>query len=71
MNLSHRINIPYSGSFVPNAVLNGSCTCDLVSVMLEFNKQLYCDENGNCVEVRALQLRNLMSRILVDCVDLD
>ena len=71
VNLLHMINAPYSGTFIPNAVLSGESTCDIVSVMLEFNKRIYCDENGNCDEVRAHQIRNLVRRILADCVDLE
>ena len=70
VNLLHMINTPYSGTFVPNAVLNGSSSCDLVSVMLEFNKKLYCDRNGNADEVKTEQIRKLMERILADCADL-
>ncbi len=64
-------NIPYRGTFVPGSVLDGSSSCDLVSVMLEFNRKLYCDENGKPIEARMEQIRKLVRRILVDCVDLD
>ena len=71
LNLTSRENIPYSGTFVPGNVLDGSCSCDLVSVMLEFNRDLYCDGNGKTVEEKAAEIRKLVRRILVDCVDLD
>ena len=64
-------NIPYRGTFVPGCVLDGNSSCDLVSVMLEFNKKLYCDENGKPIEAKVEQIRKLVRRILVDCVDLD
>lgn len=70
VNLSHMINTPYCGSFVPNAVLNQTSPCDLISVMLEFNKRIYCDETGKADESRVVQIRKLMNRIIVDCVDL-
>lgn len=70
VNLLHMINTPYSGTFVPGAVLRGDSSCDLVSVMLEFNKRIYCDENGEADPVRAEQIRQLMLRIVCDCVDL-
>ena len=70
LNLVCKENTPYSGTFVPNNVLNGSSSCDLISVMLEFNKRFYCDENGNPEEAKMDQLRKLVSRILVDCVDI-
>lgn len=70
VNLLHMINTPYSGTFVPNAVLKGNSACDLVSVMLEFNKRIYCRENGEADEVKADQIRRLMLRIVCDCADL-
>ena len=70
VNLVHMINTPYSGTFVPDAVLKGDSSCDLVSVMLEFNKRLYCRENGDADEIKAEQIRKLMLRIVCDCVDL-
>ena len=63
-------NIPYRGTFVPGCVLDGSSSCDLISVMLEFNRKLYCDEIGKPVEAKTEQIRKLMRRILADCVDL-
>lgn len=71
LNLAGMENIPYSGTFVPQSVLDGSSSCDLVSVMLEFNQKLYCDGNGKPVEAKMEQIRQLVQRILVDCVDLD
>lgn len=70
VNLLRMVNTPYSGSFVPNAVLKGNSSCDLISVMLEFNKRLYLDENGQVDEVKAKLIRDLMLRIVCDCVDL-
>ena len=71
LNLISMENIPYSGTFVPGCVLDGSSSCDMVSVMLEFNRKLYCDGNGKPVEAKTEQIRKLVRRILVDCVDLD
>ena len=68
--LLHRINTPYSGTFVPRAVLGGGSSCDLVSVMFEFNKHLYLDGNGVPVEAKVFQIRELMDRIVADCADL-
>ena len=71
VDLLHMINTPYSGTFVPGAVLQGNSSCDVVSVMLEFNKRLYLDENGKVDEAKAEQIRKLMLRIICDCVDLE
>ena len=68
--LVHRINTPYSGTFVLNAVLGGKCSCDLISIMLEFNRRVYCDEQGRVDEAKAEQVRKLIGRIVCDCVDL-
>ena len=70
VNLLYMVNTPYSGTFVPNAVLQGNSSCDLISVMLEFNKRLYCGENGKADEAKAEQIRKLLLRILCDCTDL-
>ena len=70
VNLLHLVNTPYSGTFVPGAVLRGNSSCDLISVMLEFNKRLYCGENGKADEAKAEQIRKLILRILCDCTDL-
>ena len=71
LDLFCRENIPCDGTFVPGCVLDGSSSCDLVSVKLDFNRKLYCDENRKPVEARMEQIRKLVRRILVDCVDLD
>ncbi len=39
-------NFPYSGSLVPNAVLGKEVSCDCASIMLEWNKRVYCNERG-------------------------
>ncbi len=69
-DLLRTVNTPYSGTFVPGAVLTGKSSCDLVSVMLEFNKRVYCDENGKADPAKAEQIRKLIRRIVCDCVDL-
>ena len=71
LNLICMENIPYSGTFVPECAQDRSSSCDLISVMLEFNRKLYCDGNGKQVEAKMEQIRKLVRRILCDCVDLD
>lgn len=58
------INTPYSGTFVPNAVLRGNSSCDLISVMLEFNRRIYCDERGKVDEAKVEQIRKLIRQIV-------
>ena len=57
-------NVPYRGTFVPNAVLNGGTSCDMVSVMLEFNRKTYCDADGKPVEAKMEQIRKWVQQIL-------
>lgn len=39
--LSYQINYPYSGSIIPNDVLNGQIKGNVYSIMIEINKRLY------------------------------
>ena len=41
---------------------------DFAGVMIEVNKRFYCDRNGDVIEGRILQLRQIMEKILVDCI---
>ena len=68
--LSHGINVLYSGTFVPGAVLRGDSACDLVSVMLEFNKRIYLDGTGRPDEAKTLRIREMLDRIVADCADM-
>ena len=70
LNMISLENIPYSGTFVPGCVLDGNSSCDMISVMLEFNRKVYCDENGKPAEAKMEQIRKLVQRILADCVDI-
>ena len=64
-------NVPYSGTFVPQCAAEENSSCDLVSVMLDFNRMLYCDKNGKPDEAKMKQIRKLVQRIVADCADLD
>lgn len=70
LSLTVMENIPYGGTFVPGCVLDGSSSCDLISVMLEFNRKLYCDGNGKPAEAKTEQIRKLVREILTDCADI-
>ena len=68
-NISFAENYPYSGCFVPNIVLKGKGHRDFAGVMIEVNKRFYCcDQNGDVIEGRMLQLRQIMEKVLVDCI---
>ena len=68
---SAAVNDPYSGCFVPNAVMNGTCGTDFIGIMLEVNRRAYCDEAGEPVPEKLAAVREVVQRIIVDCVDLD
>ena len=67
-NISFAENYPYEGCFVPNAVLKSKGHRDFAGFMIEVNKRFYCDRNGDVIEGRILQLRQIMEKILVDCI---
>ena len=68
--LSHMTNTPYSGTFVPNAVMRGEVQCDLISVMLEINKRIYLDGEGKVIVAQADRLREMILNILCGCSEL-
>ena len=58
-------NYPYSGSMVPNIVLKGKTDCDLLSVMIEVNKAVCLDENGEVIELVKLKIQDAIKKIIV------
>ena len=60
-------NYPYAGSMVPNAVLTGKSRCDCASLMLEWNRRVYCGADGRPDAVRLAQLRDTVRRIAEKC----
>ena len=63
-------NYPYAGCLVPNALLSGKSACDCAGIMLEFNKRVYCDEQGNSIPEKLAAIRNVIRQVLCDCVEL-
>ncbi len=57
-------NVPYSGVYVPEAVMDGTAGCDFAGVMLEFNRRCYCKEDGTPDRNRLDLVQSLISRIL-------
>ncbi len=62
------LNSPYAGCYVPGSAVSGKSDC--ISIMLAFNKRTYLDANGKPDEDRTAVIRNVMEKIIVDCVDL-
>ncbi len=63
-------NYPYSGSLVPNAVLTGKLDCDCASIMLEWNKRVYCDAQGRPAAGSLARIRETVGRIAELSLDL-
>ena len=59
-------NYPYSGCYVPNSAMAGRSNC--VSIMLEFNKRIYLDGNGEVDEEKAAVIRDVMEKVIHDCI---
>ena len=67
-NISYDENYPYSGCFVPNYVMNSNLRKNFAGIMIEVNKRFYCDQNGDAIEGRLMQLRQILEKVLVDCI---
>lgn len=67
-NVSFAVNYPYAGCFIPNAVLEKKQYVNFVGVMIEVNKRFYCDRNGDVIEGRLFRLKNIMEKVLIDCI---
>ena len=63
-------NYPYTGCYIPNTVLSGECSTDLVAIMLEFHKRTYCDQNGQPIPEKTKGIEEIVRQIIVDCVTL-
>lgn len=67
-NISFAENYPYRGCFIPNAVLEKKLNLDFAGIMIEINKRFYCDRNGDVIEGRLLQMKDIMKKVIVDCI---
>ena len=67
-NISYAENYPYRGCFVPNVVLKSGRRRDFTGIMIEVNKRFYCDRNGDAIEGRLLQLRQILEKVLVESI---
>lgn len=63
-------NYPYAGCYIPNTILSGESSTDLVAIMLEFHKRTYCDQYGQSDPEKLRKLELIVRQIIVDCVDL-
>ena len=41
------VNYPYTGCYIPEAVMSGEADCRFAGIMLEFNRKAYLDKQGN------------------------
>ena len=65
---SVRRDYPYSGCYVPNTVLSGAADCDLLSLMLEFNKRIYLSHEGKQIRGVTAGIQSVLAKIAVDCI---
>ena len=65
---SVRRDYPYSGCYVPNTVLSGAADCDLLSLMLEFNKRIYLSHEGKPIRGVTAGIQSVLAKIAVDCI---
>ena len=61
-------NYPYSGCYIPYPGMAEEGKC--LSIMLEFNKRVYLDGDGKVDEEKAAVIRDVIKRIIVDCISL-
>ena len=60
---SVKINDPYEGCMVPNAVFLGRSSCDCISVMIEIHKRTYLDGTGMPDGKKTEAIRMLLEKI--------
>ena len=63
-------NYPYSGCYVPNAILSGAENSDLISIMLEFNKRIYLSHHGKPISSETSGIQCVIERIATDSVEI-
>ena len=64
------VNYPYSGCFVPDAVLSEKSGCDLVSIMLEFNKNIYAP-GGKTNAEKTQSIREILRTLAAEFAAMD
>ena len=64
---SVEVNYPYTGTYVPNAILSHGVSCDCVSVMLEINRRIYFGRNGQSDPEKLDGLQEIVQSIIDDC----
>lgn len=63
---STELNYPYSGCYVPESAVSGKADC--ISVMFEFNKRIYLNEDGEVDGEKRAAIRAVLEKIIADCV---
>ena len=61
---SVEVNYPYNGLMVPNAILKGNTDCDFLTLMVEVNKAVYLDGNGEIIESARERVQEALKRII-------
>lgn len=63
--LTIAVNDPYSGCYVPEAVMNRESDCEFAGIMLEFHRRAYLDEQGSLAGNRVEKIREVIRRMLL------
>jgi len=64
---SVKINYPYSGTLVPQNVLNG-LNVPLQSIMIEINRNCYAEADGQMINKGCQKLRNMLKKFINECI---
>ena len=64
------LNYPYSGCYIPDAVLAGAVSCDCTGIMLEFHKRIYFGQCGIPSPGKLAKIRDILEGITEDSAEL-
>ena len=62
------VDYPYTGCYIPESAAEGKSDC--LPIMLQFNKRIYLDGNGEVDEKKAAVIRGRIEKILRDILNL-
>lgn len=65
IGLTVAVNYPYSGCYVPEAVMNGETCCDFSGIMLEFHRKVYLDSQDSLVQKKVEKIQDVIRQIML------
>ena len=48
--------------------MSGESGCDCIAVMIELNRRIYCDEQGEFIPEKLEKILGIIQRIIEECV---